>query len=180
MNLIEDIIQEALTEKKLLAVGIKDVIWEKRIIGFVVSYVPQQTISLQVINPNGKILSTKEIKIKQISFADCGGSYNERLGKIVKANIGISKGTSLVPGAKNFSVGIKQLLEHSRVATFIFDDQYVTGILRFYDDTFISIDGVSFYGPIDGISAYRMKNLTRIRYNSTNELQIEVMMKDVS
>jgi len=178
MNYLNELIDKAKDEQKVIGICIRKLDWNKRHIGYIEKYQPKKELVINELNEYGKVIGRKTILFENIQSVEFGGVYNDSLENAYKSGIWQKKSTTrYIRNISSESVNkrLRNILEQKIICTFYADDNYTTGFLQDISENLLLIKNISFNGVDDGFTAYYLKSLTRVRYNGPIENKIAML-----
>jgi hypothetical protein len=179
MNLVIEQIVKAKREKRLISICLKNIDWNRRIIGYVKDGAPAKHIRLEIRDEYGQKKDTKNIPLAAIKCVEIGGLYADDLEILIEDGFFKTKGPAenVVRKSHQWFKKLSELSKAKILCTFFFKEDYSMGVVTDVNEQEFSINNIGYEGKTDGVSVYDLKKLTRVRFGSNFENRIDFLSK---
>lgn len=177
----KNILQKAYKEKFLIGIRTSSLEWGESIIGFIIE-IDDSFLIINEIDENGFLIGNTQIAIEDVFNIDIDDRYQKRLKFIYENNskISINNRVTIWKEGKELLPYLKMLIENRKIATFFFnEDDYVTGQILKYDETYVMFENIGREGDNDGFSYYPLNALIGVRYDGVEEQKIEILHENI-
>lgn len=177
MKFIKNKIEKAYKNNMLVCICLNSIVWNNRIIGYVVNMNASDKFDLEIIDEFGQKKNIKTIPFSAVKCLEIGGEYNEDIEKLYKEGFvkNQSKPHYIFAKKQRLYTKLVELKDKKTLCSFIFKSEYSIGIVEEITQKELVIKNIGYNGVSDGISVYDVSLLTEIRYNSNFENRISFL-----
>ncbi len=178
----KNILEKAYDEKSLIGIRTNSQEWGESIIGFIVE-IDESFFIINEIDENGFLIGNTQIAIEDVINIDIDDRYQKRLMFIYdnSSKFSINNRVTIWKEGKELLPHLKMLIENGKIATFFFnEDDYVTGQILEYDESYVMFKNIGREGDDDGFSYYPLDALIGVRYDSVEEQKIEILHENIT
>lgn len=173
-----EIFKTALRSNSIISLCVGKVDWDKRIIGYVKS-INNNSIIIDVVDIFGSVIKSKSIAINSITVVEINDSYNKHLEKLRKQGKVVKKTKPLYYYNKgnSFNEKLELLRLKGSVCTIFFGTEYMTGVVKKFNEDVLFINSIGYRGTKEGESYCKLESITKIRYEGPLEGKISYLQK---
>jgi len=167
-------------QKKIISITTKDIEWDQSIIGYITE-INDDFLTINELDRYGMYIGNVTYKISDILCVQLDNKYMRDL-QITHESRSIfnpeervtiwKTGTELIPY-------FKTIKENEKITRFFFEeDNFVIGIILYFDDGFLAIKNIGEDGVEEGISCYSISDIIGLRYGGLSEQKTKLLYRE--